>query len=194
VKILTPPGLELRLLSRPASSQSLYRLLYPSSQVERCRGHVYLFQTICLAFRVKNIESTQTSSFTVLQFTARENWTFPQETRVKYAATLVMKNTFQLYLYINFIYIFPYYIYIYGGLQMCIRNEVNHCSFHAIYFIFKGSKTAGIILCGQTAVPSMLQSRYQIQNLRFDGVQYPTRYSLTLLVIHNIKKHGLVVP
>jgi hypothetical protein len=28
-KFLTPPGLELRPLSRPARSQSLYRLRYP---------------------------------------------------------------------------------------------------------------------------------------------------------------------
>jgi hypothetical protein len=30
-KFLTPPGLELRPLSRPARSQSLYRLRYPGS-------------------------------------------------------------------------------------------------------------------------------------------------------------------
>jgi hypothetical protein len=32
-KFLTLPGLELRLLGRPARSQSLYRLLYPGSLV-----------------------------------------------------------------------------------------------------------------------------------------------------------------
>jgi hypothetical protein len=32
-KLLTLPGLELRPLSRPASSQSLYRLRYPGSRV-----------------------------------------------------------------------------------------------------------------------------------------------------------------
>jgi hypothetical protein len=30
-KLLTPPGLELRPLGRPACSQSLYRLRYPGS-------------------------------------------------------------------------------------------------------------------------------------------------------------------
>jgi hypothetical protein len=32
-KFLTPPGLELRPLGRPASSQSLYRLRYPDDGV-----------------------------------------------------------------------------------------------------------------------------------------------------------------
>jgi hypothetical protein len=34
-KVLNPPGLEFRLLSRPAYSQSLYRLRYPGSSLQR---------------------------------------------------------------------------------------------------------------------------------------------------------------
>jgi hypothetical protein len=34
-KILTPPGLELRPFSRPARSQSLYRLRYPGSNFNK---------------------------------------------------------------------------------------------------------------------------------------------------------------
>jgi hypothetical protein len=38
LKILTPPGLELQPLGRPARSQSLYRLLYPDSyKDDSCR-------------------------------------------------------------------------------------------------------------------------------------------------------------
>jgi hypothetical protein len=39
-KFLTPPGLELRLLSRPARSQSLYRLSYPGSLFNKIMGAV----------------------------------------------------------------------------------------------------------------------------------------------------------
>jgi hypothetical protein len=35
-----PPGLELRPLCRPARSQSLYRLRYPSSHYEHIVGYI----------------------------------------------------------------------------------------------------------------------------------------------------------
>jgi hypothetical protein len=40
-KFLTLPGLEFRLLGRPAHSQSLYRLRYPGSRIN------YVYQLIC---------------------------------------------------------------------------------------------------------------------------------------------------
>jgi hypothetical protein len=46
---LTPPGLELRSLGSPASSQSLYQLSYPGSFYVRNKkenvSHVHVFQT-----------------------------------------------------------------------------------------------------------------------------------------------------
>jgi hypothetical protein len=37
---LTLPGLELRTLCRPARNQSLYRLRYPGSQIERYKKNL----------------------------------------------------------------------------------------------------------------------------------------------------------
>jgi hypothetical protein len=43
-KFLTPPGLELRPLGRPARSQSLYRLRYPGSRLNEWMEHKHLIE------------------------------------------------------------------------------------------------------------------------------------------------------
>jgi hypothetical protein len=48
-KFLTPPGLELRSLSRPARSQSLYRLRYPGSKCKKRNAADVLFFVCQLA-------------------------------------------------------------------------------------------------------------------------------------------------
>jgi hypothetical protein len=52
-KFLTPPGLELRPLGRPASSQSLYRLCYPGS-LEYITIYYYLYYYYCQENRIND--------------------------------------------------------------------------------------------------------------------------------------------
>jgi hypothetical protein len=54
-KFLPPPGLVLRPLGRPASSQSLYRLSYPGSYQQNKRGQLTFRRGVFYAGRVEII-------------------------------------------------------------------------------------------------------------------------------------------
>jgi hypothetical protein len=49
-KFLTLPGLELRPLSRPERSQSLYRMRYPGSQTLKCIPNVFYISSSSSSF------------------------------------------------------------------------------------------------------------------------------------------------
>jgi hypothetical protein len=70
-KILTPPGLEFRPLSRPASSQSLYRLRYPGSG--SISNSFQLNHSFVIATEIGDLNNYETSRILIFSFPSSSN-------------------------------------------------------------------------------------------------------------------------